>query len=265
MAGAPQNWVGTQDPATGNAYVGVMCFSTNGGADNSIREYPGIALSAPLVPGQTYHAAVKAALTTGGVGTNGSFRYAVNRLGLLFTMQPFVITDWDSVPNRAHVQAVNVITDSIDWVSIEGSFIADSAYAYVVVGNFFPDITTAWSEVVPNGIYGYAYYYFDDVCVSLDPADCMGTSYVQQTDRATPVVFPAPFAENLTVAGIVDGRWAIRLYDLSGRVVRSQTHHAVNGSLHCSFRDLANGTFLLEGIGPKDHRLVKTVQSLRTN
>jgi len=55
--------------------------------------------------------------------------------------------------------------DTINWTKIFGSFVADSAYNYIMIGNFFDDVSTT---VFNQGIGPSAYYYVDEVCVSTD-------------------------------------------------------------------------------------------------
>jgi hypothetical protein len=62
--------------------------------------------------------------------------------------------------NYAHVYAPTAVTDTADWTLIEGDFTADSAYAYIVLGNFFDDAHTTGVSI--TGATPYVVYYLID-------------------------------------------------------------------------------------------------------
>ena len=61
----------------------------------------------------------------------------------------------------------NIITDKVNWVEINGSFIASGGEQFINIGNFYPrNLTNVLIQ--PNGCsnyYAYSYYYIDDVYV----------------------------------------------------------------------------------------------------
>lgn len=65
-------------------------------------------------------------------------------MGAKFTTFAFSAPDGDTtlMSNSAHVYSDSLLNDTANWVQIKGSFIADSAYQYVVIGNFFDDFNT---------------------------------------------------------------------------------------------------------------------------
>src|SRR5690606_41066997 len=80
-------------------------------------------------------------------------------LGMLFSME---MTPWDgwsgiSVPTRnyAHLHSTAVITDTANWILVQGSFVADSAYRFLAIGRSeerrVGDGRTGWSEQRPAG------------------------------------------------------------------------------------------------------------------
>jgi hypothetical protein len=165
--------LGEQTPAHGDAYAGIHTFSDDDGFPCYYREWIGIQLSEPLVVGATYHASLKVSLTLAGTSIIERIRFANDHVGLLFSTIYFFQADLDPVPGHAQVYGSSVVVDSLGWQLISGSFVADSAYGYVVVGNFFSDEETNWSLMDANGTGYLAYYYVDDVCVSTDPQYCL--------------------------------------------------------------------------------------------
>jgi len=55
-----------------------------------------------------------------------------------------------------------VLNDTLNWMKIEGSFVATGTEEYITIGNFFPD---SLSEIVYWTTYWASYYYIDDVSV----------------------------------------------------------------------------------------------------
>ncbi len=95
---------------------------------------------------------------------------AMNNIGVLFCTQKIKIIDTSNItsvcyPNRAQVYSKNVIEDKINWVEIKGSFIADSAYNYMVVGNLFDYKKTTYKNLDCTGALEYPAYLIDDFTV----------------------------------------------------------------------------------------------------
>lgn len=166
----PKNYLGYQIPSTGNAYCGIVNYGKTPMGD--VREYIGTRLSSQLIQNQKYFVSFKASWADGWCATN--------KLGVLFSNKYYGdSTTWGAlivpppmVNNFAHIYSNSIITDSVNWTTISGSFVADSAYKYIYIGNFFKreNIDTLW-------FYGglpdcKSYYYIDDICVSLDSLTC---------------------------------------------------------------------------------------------
>ncbi len=180
----PTNYFGTRTPADGEGYVGMYCYYA--GLPNR-REYLGVALSEPLVPGLPTYVSFQVAAGGGG-GATFSMLYLVSHLGATFSMEPWYEEKLTTTArNEADVYTTQVVTYSTMWTTISGVFIPDSAYTHVVLGNFFADdqiqiAPTNW----PTGGTPGAYYYLDNVCVSQDP----GTACDLPTDVSS--VAPTP-------------------------------------------------------------------------
>jgi hypothetical protein len=223
-ASVPGNFFGHQGPASGNAYAGAVFYSASEPWPYVFREYFGIELGQPLIIGQQYHTTFKVcrAPEDKSPASPGGLRYACNNLGLLFSTEYFYQYDLEPAPGYAHVRAEQVVEDSLNWTLISGSFIADSAYRYVVVGNFFNDEETDAIVANPDGYWNLAYYYVDDVCVSPDPLYCTLLSGVHEAgDKPFRAWQGADGA--LQVAGMLrSGVERIQVVDAVGRLVLSQ-------------------------------------------
>mgnify|MGYP000885752360 CR=1 FL=1 len=221
--GVPINFVGEQLPASGQAYAGIITFSEDDGWPWYLREWIGTQLTSPLEVGTTYYASLKVNLTLGwGTGWPALDRvlFANDHIGLLFTMNQWLQDDFDAVPGYAQVYGTEVVEDTVGWTVISGSFVADSAYRYVVVGNFFSDEETNWSLMDPNGTNNLTYYFIDDVCVSPDSQYCAIASGLAIRPQQGFRIWSDPSSGSLHAAGlqVLDVRH-ISVVDALGRTV----------------------------------------------
>lgn len=159
----PTNYWGTEAAATGNACFGGLQYGSFASTYLvDLREYASSTLSSPLVPGQTYYVSFKANLAD-------LSSHACSHLGVDFTTG--YPTMWP-LGNTAAVFTPNVITQTNGWVDITGSFVATTAHTHVVIGNFFQDANINVQSMRAPTIGWNAYYFIDDVCVSLNAVDC---------------------------------------------------------------------------------------------
>lgn len=160
----PDNEFGYQTAHSGGGYAGFYCFYSNASvtsAPDNDREYVTHALAAPLVPGETY--AVEFFISLADVS-----HYAVNDIGALLSTGIPTRTDYYAIASTPQVMnaSLAMLDDKSGWTRIHGCFVADSAFAYITIGNFHTGPATVFAEVPTNnpGIW-YSYYYVDDVSV----------------------------------------------------------------------------------------------------
>lgn len=185
--GVPNNYFGNQYPATGNGYCGFYCYQ---GQSGNYREYIFAPLTSPMTIGQKYFVRFKVSRSD----DTTEFMASSNKVGARFSVNPCSFIDSVLPDNFAHVFTTTIITDKTDWTVVSNSFIADSAYQYIRLGNFFDDANT---NII--GTY-YSYYYIDDICVSSDSLTClqeMGINNYSFFDEIT--MFPNPFSGQTTL------------------------------------------------------------------
>lgn len=232
----PDNIVGHQYPATGNAYVGLYDYSTV----IFYREIIGAYLTSPMIIGVKYFVTLKASLAW---NLFYSVNTATNKLGILFST-----VDYLSMPppinNYAQVFSDSIINDSIGWTTIRGSFIADSAYIFLSIGNFFDDSHTDTIHLGQWNAYE-AYYYIDDVCVSTDSLYCeTWTKVEEQTSKEKILIYPNPTDREITIRNIPFGCRKIDVYDIQGRLIKAITTDR-NSRLIIDISSLAEGIYSL--------------------
>lgn len=218
LVNVPQNGFAYQQAFEGNAYVGMYAFGTSGGGINPYREYVGCELTEPMEVGGTYDLSFYT-----NVAIDGNYWYtstACNNMGMLFTMQP---NFWFEIPgpsfalrNYAHLHSLEVITDTANWTLVSSSFVADSAYQYLVLGNFFGQVQTDTVNLDQEPSLG-AYYFVDAVCVTRAGNDCSFTSDVQEQESNVNLPWPNPADGfmNITVEPGLD--W--RVYNAVGQLM----------------------------------------------
>lgn len=165
----PYNIAGIRYAADGGAYCLLQSYVEGDSIySNYEREIVGGQLSTPMVIGQKYYVSFKVNLILkSDLGAN----LATNKLGALFSTVSYSNTDSSTivpVNNFAHVYSDSVINDTLNWSMISGSFIADSAYYYISIGNFFKYQYMTVIAPISTPFIPTACYFIDDVRVSTD-------------------------------------------------------------------------------------------------
>jgi hypothetical protein len=166
-----------------------------------------------------------------------------SHLGIIFTEQGYHdIDDPMPVPNFAHVYTEEIVSDTSDWISISGSFVADQHYTHMAIGVFFEFDSLNVLQILPGSGLG-SYYYIDDICVSPYP-DCEKVSVSSET-RIQPELsmFPNPAKNFITVKS----PWhieAIRLIDFKGIEVLVNKPNLSEFKLDIS--SLTTGVYIVE-------------------
>lgn len=119
-----------------------------------------------------------------------------------------------------------MITDTATWTLLEGEIVADSAYAHVVLGNFFADALTEGGPNMGSGT-DVTYCLLDGVEVfPLDP-DCHSVSVGERVPVREPTLH--------WTDDVVEVHWPMvdfeaSVVDMAGRAVfpwRSSQQHAI--------------------------------------
>ncbi len=232
FSSVPENIFGNQAPATGNAYCGLYTYLTQ----FFYREHIGTMLTSPLVPGMKYFVSLKVALSD-----TVDYSRPTNRIGVKFFSIPYSFSNPSAIDNRSHVYSNSVITNTTNWTKISGTFIADSAYSYIAVGNFFDDTATTING--SNSQKG-GYYFVDDICVSTDSLACNPKVGIQQINQNESVkLFPNPFSTQLTFSLADNKPTTVSLYNFLGQRVLQQSF---TNSTTLNTAQLADGIYFYE-------------------
>ncbi|MBZ0207456.1 MAG: T9SS type A sorting domain-containing protein [Flavobacteriales bacterium] len=220
--GLPLNFVTYQEPFEGNSCAGMYTYHQNGQAE--YREWIQASLSEPLVVGQTYYCSFRANAAFGGNAQYPQIWLANDKVGMLFTMQertwgvgdPFPVP-----PDHAHIAYPQILADTVGWTLVSGSFVADSAYQYVMIGQFFSNaLTDTLHFADPNSVFPWyprGYTLVDAVCVSASPDGCDLGQGVTEEQVADYSLFPNPAQDQLVIGQQAEAE--AQVLDAVGRLV----------------------------------------------
>jgi hypothetical protein len=206
----PYAGFGFQYAHSGLAMAGLATWANPGHCPNC-REFIGSELNSPLQIGTKYFMSFY--LNNSGFPYKAPYRrVAANKIGLrFFTVGSSSLSVGPSevnltpVNNVAHLYTDSIYKDTVNWVKLSGSFIADSAYKFLIIGNFFDDANTDTSSY-PGPIMGGmgAYYFIDDVCVTTDSIynehwaeDIIGIGKLQHSKPKKFTFYPNPATDRL--------------------------------------------------------------------
>jgi len=258
--GLPMNYFTFQEPFEGNSCAGMFTYHQNGQAE--YREWIIAPLLEPMVVGQTYYCSFRANAAFGGNAQYPLIWLANDKVGFLFAMQdrPWVVGDpYPLPPDHAHIVYPQILTDTAGWTLVSGSFVADSAYRYVMIGQFFSNaLTDTLHFADPNSVfpwYPWGYTLIDAVCVSASPDGCDLGQAVGEEAEVLPHVYPNPATDALVI-GHAAGSDAMVL-DMLGQEVwngRVQSDRYALGVAHWP-----RGTYVLQVRGRSSVQVVKFV------
>lgn len=246
VTGVPFNTCGYQEPADGDAYIGIA--TTFPGLD-WYREIVGIELAEPLQVGIPVCLSFKMALGGFGSWDGNSAMFTSKGVGMRFFHE--FPTDWHSYlyPNSAALYMEAVPMDTSIWYQVSGIYVPDSDYVHLAVGNFFAD---SMSSILPLdtsgfGAAGVSYAFIDDVRVSYDMQYCGSTGVHSSGPPDILHVYPNPFVDRFTVSlpESANGMQHWELMDVYGHPVLSGSDRPYFGTFTISTGHIASGTYVL--------------------
>ena len=224
----------------GDRHAGIYCWY--GPGSSNTREYLGVRLSEPMIPGQSYEVSIRYA-------RRRVFGYAIDHLGVWFGWDSLWqnTTAWLSVEPllRLHDPDSEYLDEADEWTLIKDTMVANGGEEWMVIGHFEPAATVDGILYDPNGI-TLCYYFVDDVVVtpleihsgiSAPPAHWSSDGRVLHGDAGTMV--------------------QVRIHDLSGRLLHAQ--HAYGGD-RISLTDLPTGTYVVEIMGDNSRAAIKVMK-----
>lgn len=152
IVGVPNNVFGSQAARTGKAYTHLITATKNA---SNYREYMQVQLTSPLASGLTYDVQFYVSRTDG--------KIAVAQIGALFSSTPLSSSNSQALNLVPQVENTTVISDTVNWVLVSGSFVAAGGEQYLTIGNFRTPANT--TKTTASGLHIHGSYYIDDVSV----------------------------------------------------------------------------------------------------
>jgi type IX secretion system substrate protein len=238
--GVPQNIGGYQNAHTGSGYAGVITWLNVGPGGFPYREFLGNKLTTPLVVGTKYYFSFFISNADSLSGYSSS-----NNFGILFSTQPYHYSAGHEAPinNFTHYHNDSIIRDKVNWTKMSGSFIADSAYGFIGLGNFYDDINTDIDTTITPVRNYTAYYYVDDVVVSTDSLYSATWTSVSEVHTDLNInIYPNPVDNWLVIENTHNVTEAV-VYDMLGKeIIYALLNDGIN---KMDFSSIKNGIYFL--------------------
>jgi hypothetical protein len=244
-SGMPSGGFGYQHSASGNAYAGICTHGTQG-SDTVFREYIGRQLSTTLNVGQKYYVNFKVSLAD-----RNSFYCATNNLGVMFSTIPYNSTHPAPIRNYAQVNTTTIITDTTHWTTISGTVIADSAYSYIIIGNFFDNQHSSIIKLNSTTTPCVGYYFVDDICVSTDSITCNGITGITEfyNENLTIKAYPNPAQQSFNIELPNQQTFNLFVYDVTGKKIYQRTNATGTTKIDCS--NFNTGIYFVQAVNEK--------------
>lgn len=208
----PSNAFGYQYPRTGEGYAGIAARIIG---LPQYREYIEVELLDTLEAGKTYCISFYVSLSD-------SSDIAINQLGVFFSNDSIISTSnvLPFAPQIEHPSA-SVLSDTQNWVSISGQYIAIGGERFITIGNFYDDANTGVDSLTSAPTDG-GYYYIDDVYVgtcdtgSVPPNDTLiiPNVFTPNGDGVNDLfTIQSEGIENLSC--VIFNRWGVKVAELT--------------------------------------------------
>lgn len=206
---------GSQTPKSGTAMAGLWVYTFE---DFNQRQYIQTELSSPLEMAQGYVVSFYVSLAD-------SMEFAIDKLGAYLSVDEISVTNDSLIQVTPQVLSNEMITDNTEWILISDTIVAEEAYNFITIGNFFSDNNT---NTMPNplasgapGTYG-SYYFIDDI--SVVPLEPVSINEIPVQDFK---IYPTLVHDHLIVECIADCETSkVSIHNSIGQLLFSEPMNA---------------------------------------
>jgi hypothetical protein len=250
----PLNINGYQKAKEGDAYIGMVVYNKwiTAPSNNNFRELIQSSLKKKLVVGKKYTFSMFVNLgdsieSNGGLGDYMLF--ACNNLGAYFTTWQYLLGSPSlTFPATHQINFKQIVTDTTNWVELKQSFIADSAYEFITIGNLNPYDSTQIDTIKipaqvgtdPNAI---AYYFIDDVSLVEDTTSGFGDVFDNSSKL---LIYPNPVSNQLIVSSNQFEVNAIEVTNLLGQQQNVKVEKLTTEKCQLNTENLSSGIYFIK-------------------
>jgi hypothetical protein len=223
----PNNQYGYQVPHSGISYT-LIGFAINWDTVHN-REYISTRLLDTLKNGKKYCCNFYVSLAN-------KSQFAIAEIGAFFSNDS-IYSDTSAAQLLYNPQVCNnssnIISDTLNWVSISGDFIAKGGECFITIGCFFSNENINYIDVGGPNLYEAAYY-IDDVSVIYCDTDTTGFSEFNSQYYLSQI-YPNPVFDiaslDYSIADNINAQ--LNVFDVTGNLIKSFTLR--NNDIHFEF------------------------------
>jgi hypothetical protein len=219
----PNSYFGYCSAKNGNAYVGISVYQ---GITSEYKEYFYQQLQTPLISGKIYCLSFY-------LSRADRKEYSIKQIGAYFSNTLPTLTSFSYINAIPQVENQGgIISDTTQWMEIQGCFTANGGEQYITIGNFHTNTNTDTLYTIPNNPIPndspYSYYYVDNILLY----DQSTVGFNELSNGASIEVYPNP-ANDIVNFQFSDAntKRKIELYNTIGELVLTEDASTQNSSL----------------------------------
>ena len=240
IAHVPGNFYGYQE-SFAHAYAGIGVHTS----EPNYREYFGATIPA-MVVGGTYRVTI-------GISFGDSSGLAVKGFGVHFYdlgTPPDTLVHLYHVTPQIDFTSYGVLNNMVNWTTMTGTFVADSAYTHIMIGNYLSD---ADQGVTVNPVHCFycadlSYYFIDTVAVERIPPVSINGTDILPVASVRPN--PASGSSIISFDNFNSAPYLLKVFDVSGRVVRTLTD-ITGDNVKVDYTDMPAGMYYFSLTGDR--------------
>jgi hypothetical protein len=236
VAGVPSNWLGFQQAHSGNAYGGIACWHFQ----YLFREYLEVPLTAPLITNECYEFKMYANL-------KNLCQYTSDDIGVYFS--DTIISGINYSTPLPYIPQINNVQGNFfnfnDWTQVSGTYCAHGGEMYLIIGNFYDNLSTTLVQTFIWPATGLVYYYIDDV--TLTPLT--GVEEQNQNENNAIKIYPNPVKDwlniEITNSNFQNKKAEIKIVDVLGKEILFQNPKQFE-NWNLNFRNFKAGIYFIK-------------------
>lgn len=223
---------------SGDAIMGFLGYQAPYMATTDIREYLMVELNESLTIGNSYN--ISFWITNGSSGLGHI--YKCDGIGINFSTSPLNQAGASYIDRAPQLEIEGELFTN-EWQEITFDFIADSAYTYLTIGNFYSDTETNISVAVEGPLpFQGAYYFVDDFSLEVNGLNEISENTI--TDNSLFTLYPNPSIDVVSVKlnSIIESQVEYTLLSIDGKVIQSG---AFSNETTLNLESISSGVYLI--------------------